>query len=427
MLRRIRAYAQKVFHLDALVRATLHDRREKPRLKLPHIWLTALLMYVANYGSLHALDADLKRRHGHGVRGRPAGAPSERTIRRVFAWLNLDELRAMVTALVRLLERNKVPLTLARSHGLVAAAIDGKELFAGPVRGCADCLERTVHVKDRRTGQKREQKEYYHRVAVCFLVDGLIPILLDVELFRPGEGELSAARRLLKRVLKNHPRLFDVVTGDALYADKTFLQMIRHARKHFVVVLKDDRREVYDEADRLRRHLTPRTWSEPHRRCTVWDIEHLRSWWRGPTVALRVIWSEEESLRPLPGRARRGQTHWVASTWVWLTDLPAHRCSAKDIWRFGHRRWHIENRCFHEGVMEWSLDHCFHHTPNAIVAFLLTMSIAMILVHTFLKRNVKDPLRALYTILNLRGQFLRELGASFSWSAWARGACLNSS
>jgi Transposase DDE domain len=427
MLRRLRAYVRKVFHLDTLAAAQLHDRREKPRLGLVTIWMTALLMYVANYGSLHALDEDLKRRHGSGTGKRPCGAPSERTIRRIFSWLNLDELRAMVTAMVRLLERNKVPLTLARSHGLVAAAFDGKEIFAGPVRGCADCLERTVHVKDRRTGQKREQKEYYHRVAVCFLVDGLIPILLDVELLQAGEGELSAARRLLKRVLKNHARLFDVATGDALYADKEFLQMILHAHKHFVVVLKDDRREVYDEADRLRRGLEPSTWSDYDRRCTVWDIEHLPSWWRGPKVELRVIWSEEKSLRPIPGRRRRGEAQWIPSTWVWLTDLPARLCSAKDVWRFGHCRWHIENRCFHEGVMEWGFDHCFHHTPNAIVAFLLTMGIAMMLVHTFLKRNVKETLRRLFTVLSLRSQFLRELGAALSWSGWARGNLLNTS
>jgi len=426
MLRRVRGYLRKVFGLDRLAETQLHERREKPRLALPHIWLTALLMYVVNYGSLHALDQDLKRRHGAGRRTRPAGAPSERTIRRIFGWIALDELRGMVKAMVHVLRRNKVPLTLARSHNLVAAAFDAKEIFASAVCGCSECLERTVRVKDRKTGEMREHTEYYHRVAVCFIVDCFIPILLDVELFRPGEGELSAARRLLKRVLKDHARLFDVATCDALYADKEFLQIIRGAGKRFVVVLKDDRREVYDEADRLRRHIEARTWSQSGRRCRVWDIEHLWSWWRGPKVALRVVWSEEESLRPVKGR-HRGDAEWVASRWVWLTDLPASVCSAKDIWRFGHRRWHIENRCFHEGVMQWGFDHCFHHNPNAIAAFLLTMGMGMMLVHTFLKRNVQRALQCLYSVLTLRQQFLRELGPGLSWSGWARGNFLDTS
>jgi hypothetical protein len=426
MLRRVRVYLRKVFDLDRMAGRELSDRREKPRIPLPHVWLTALLMYVVNYGSLHALDQDLKRRHGEGTGKRPKGAPSETTIRRVFDWLGLDEMRSMVREMVCVLRRNKVALTLARTHGLVAAAFDGKEMFASPVRGCEACLERTVHRKDRQTGKTREEKEYYHRVAVCFLVDGLIPVLLDVELVRPGEGELSAARRLLKRVLKDHARLFDVATCDALYGDKEFLQTIRRAGKHFVVVLKDDRREVYDEADRLRRELDPIQWEEDGRRCTVWDIEHLSSWWRGPKIELRVVWSEEKSLRPVRGR-RRGETQWVTSTWVWLTDLSAAVCNAKGIWRFGHRRWHIENRCFHDGVAQWGFDHCFRHTPNAICAFLLTMGIGMILVHTFLKRNVKEALRKLYPVLDLRRQFLRELGADLSWSGWVRASFLNPS
>jgi hypothetical protein len=426
MLRRVRAYMRKVFGLDRLAETQLHDRRAEPRLALPHVWLTALLMYVVNYGSLHALDQDLRRRHGAGARKRPAGAPSERTIRRIFAWLALDELRAMVKAMVQVLQRNKVPLALARAHGLVAAAFDAKEIFASPVRHCPDCLQRTVRVKDPKTKETRERLEYYHRVVVCFVVDGLIPILLDVELVRPKEGELPAARRLLKRVLKNHPRLFQVATCDALYADQQFLQILRRAGKHFVVVLKDDRREVYDEADRLRRQLRAQTWAEDGRRCTVWDIGQLWSWWRGPKIELRVVWSEEQTRRPVRGR-RRGEAEWVASRWVWLTDLPASRCSARDIWRFGHRRWHIENRCFHEGVTQWGFDHCFHHQPNAIAAFLLTMGMGMILVHTFLKRNVKGALRQLYSVLTLRQQFLRELGPALSWSGWARAHFLNTS
>ena len=426
MLRRVRAYMSKVFDLDGLARRILHECRLAPRIALADAWLTALAAFVANYGSLLALDQDLRRCHGAGRGGRPAGAPSERTIRRIFEWISLQELRTMIQAMVHVLRRNKVALTLARSHGLVAAAFDAKEIFASPVRGCAECLERVVHTQDRQTGQRRTHSEYYHRVAVCFLVDCLIPVLLDVEMVRPGEGELVAARRLLRRVLKDHARLFDVATCDALYGDQHFLRMIRRAGKHFVVVLKDERREIYDEAQRLRHGLVPLSCKLDGRHCTLWDIEHLSSWWRGPKVALRVVWSEEKSRRAPPGR-RRGETIWVTSTWVWLTDLPAAQCSAQAIWRFGHRRWHIENRCFHEGVRQWGFDHCFHHHPNAICAFLLTLAMGMILVHTFLKRNVKPALRRLYSVLSLRHEFRRGLGSASSWSGWLRGNLLDGS
>ena len=58
--------------------------------------------------------------------------------------------------------------------------------------------------------------EYFHRGVVFYLVGlrGAIP--LDVEMLRPAEGELSAAHRLLPRVVKTYGRLFGVVLGDAL-------------------------------------------------------------------------------------------------------------------------------------------------------------------------------------------------------------------
>jgi hypothetical protein len=49
------------------------------------------------------------------------------------------------------------------------------------------------------------------------LIDHPLAVPLDVELLRPGEGEETAAKRLLERVFDHYPRFFDVVCGDALY------------------------------------------------------------------------------------------------------------------------------------------------------------------------------------------------------------------
>jgi len=46
---------------------------------------------------------------------------------------------------------------------------------------------------------------------------------LDIELIRPGEGEVIAAKRLLERVLQRYGRFFDAVIGDALYLEAPLL------------------------------------------------------------------------------------------------------------------------------------------------------------------------------------------------------------
>jgi hypothetical protein len=50
----------------------------------------------------------------------------------------------------------------------------------------------------------------YHRVVVAQWIGVTPPAILDIERIGPGEGELTAARRLLERILRQHSRLIDV-------------------------------------------------------------------------------------------------------------------------------------------------------------------------------------------------------------------------
>ena len=61
--------------------------------------------------------------------------------------------------------------------------------------------------------------------------------------------------------------------------------------------------------------------------------------------------------------------------------------------------------------MHWGLDHCFKHTPAAIVNFVLTLFLAYVLLQCFWQRNVKGPLRArIRTLLGLAEEMRRGLG-----------------
>ena len=93
--------------------------------------------------------------------------------------------------------------------------------------------------------------QYYHRqVTLLLLAEAPIGgaplwLLLDVEPQQPGET--AAARRLLERVLEAYPRAFDVVLGDALYATAPFVNFLLARGKHALIVLKDDRRNLYQD------------------------------------------------------------------------------------------------------------------------------------------------------------------------------------
>ncbi len=71
---------------------------------------------------------------------------------------------------------------------------------------------------------------------------------LDHEVHRRGEDEVATAVRLLERVPVLYPRAFDLVLADALYAEAPFFKFLLAHRNHELVVFKDERRNLYQDA-----------------------------------------------------------------------------------------------------------------------------------------------------------------------------------
>jgi hypothetical protein len=94
-------------------------------------------------------------------------------------------------------------------------------------------------------------------------------LLLDHEPQRTGEDEVTTALRLLVRVIGSYPRAFDLVLADALYATAPFFNFLLARGKHALTVLKDDRRNLYQDAAGLFDHLPSREGSYRNRQCTV--------------------------------------------------------------------------------------------------------------------------------------------------------------
>ena len=96
----------------------------------------------------------------------------------------------------------------------------GMNSFPVDIGVAQECSQRKIKIR----GEK--VIEYYHRGVVCHLVGFDMAVPLDMELIRPGEGEVITAKRLLERVIRNYGRFFDAVTGDALYLEAPFLQFL---------------------------------------------------------------------------------------------------------------------------------------------------------------------------------------------------------
>ncbi len=398
MLARFCDYIGKVFDFWEWADA-LRDTRQRASLDTLSVWLSGWAGQVAGLGSLNALEIELRKpRRLEGLIG--PDKPSADTIGRVYCRLELDGLREMLWHIASQAKRNKLLCTWQRD-GLICVAIDGHELFASRHRHCRGCLQRRVKYKDRYV------KEWYHRVVVCHVVNAVAPIVLDIEPVLPRQDEVAAAERLFDRLTRRLPRYFDVITLDALYAQASFVRKVWLAGKDIIVVFKDERRELMQDAQSIFAVQSPRQLQLQGRRCLIWDQEGFTSW-EGLDVSVRVVRSLES--RQVRQRIKgRWKTISVQGDWWWITTLPARQARTPTVWHFGHGRWDIENKVFNDLANRRSMDHCYKHDPTAILAFLLTLMIAFVRVKCFFARNLKKPARRNRTIISLRQEFHEHL------------------
>jgi hypothetical protein len=387
MMGRFCRYLDKVFAFGQKI-GSLTDRRKLPRIATAAVWGSVFFLFVLRRGSLNAMESALRvSRRMERLIGQVR--PSADRMGDVLGFMEPDQLRELLSGINHRLGRNKA---LKNDWPLRVAALDGHEFFCSRHRCCPQCSERKVKVKGKKV------TEFYHRGVVFHLVGFPMAIPLDVELTRPGEGEVVTAKRLLERAITRYGRFFDVVVGDALYMEAPFFTFCLKHKKDVIAVLKGKRALLYD-AKGIFSLTKPKVWTEDRVRVRAWDQEGFTTA-EGIGSLLRVLHTEEEvSIR------ERHRNRWVEKTerhhWWWATTLPVSRLSTRMLWRAAHRRWDIENDLFNTLVTHWSLDHCFKHEPTAILNFVLTLFIAFVLLQSFYRGNLKPERRAHLSLIGL--------------------------
>lgn len=365
----------------------VRDARPSGRIATSAITRAIAAMFLTRLGSLNALEQSGSSRFWRRWLGRDL--PSADTVGRVAGGLDLDDLRGVGRQAYTQLKRGKALAPPA--HGLIAAVLDAHESHASYRRCCAGCLQRTVET---RSGSK---VQYYHRHVTIQLVVRDQTFLLDAEPIHPGESEVTAAMRLLDRVMVHYPRAFDVVLGDALYANSIFFNHVLGHGKYVMAVLKNEARDLWTDAQSLFADMTPVCLRRGAWTMECWDLEGFTSW---PQVRqpVRVVQSHEQrTVR----RQLDGQEDVERTRWVWVCVLPQTRASTQTVASLGHRRWAIENEGFNELGTRQHVDHVYRHDAQAMLAFLLFGMICCNVMLAFYRRDLKPAVRQRCSLLHI--------------------------
>ena len=338
------------------------DARLEPEISPGSVFLALFHAFVFRLPSFQQLDSELS----HSYLQRWIGAERafrDDTLRYSLCGFDLQPLEAMLVEVNRRLKRGKA-FDEGRAQGRLVAALDGIEVLSSFSRHCESCLERRVTRKDP-AGRKIEEIQYYHRAVGCQMVHSAIKPFLAIEWLQPGEGEETAALRLLRRLPGVYgSRFFDILLLDALYAQTPVLELAQQSGWDVVISLKQNSRDLYQSAVRLFARRPPDasfTEKQDHKTYQVqlWDTEGLPFTIDNPEP-VRVVRSEEVLERK---RFRQGQrvAHSTDHEWLWITTLPQSDFSAATIRQLGHRRWKQENNGWMDLSKHWAFKHGFLH------------------------------------------------------------------
>ncbi len=418
------AWLNKGFDLRAHA-ARMSDARTDPDISSSSVFLALFHSFVFRLPSLQQLDSELSHSYLQQWIGAERSFRDD-TLRYSLCGFDLDPLEAMLVDVNRRLKRGKA-FDEGRIQGRMVAALDGIEVLSSFSRRCESCLERRVAMKDQ-AGRKIEQTQYYHRAVGCQMVHSPVKPFLAIEWLQPGEGEDTAALRLLTRLPKLYgSQFFDILLLDALYAQTPFLELAQKIGWDVVVSLKQNSRDLYQSAVRLFAHRPPDTHfteQRDHKKYEVqlWDTEGLPFTIDNPQP-VRVVRSEEVLERK---RYRQGErvSYSTDHEWLWFTTLPQQVFSTPVIRQLGHTRWKNENNGWMDLTKYWAFKHGFLHacrhrpkqtntageretvSNHGLAAVVLILLIAFALTSAFVLRHSKlarrDHLTAIAVAAQLR-------------------------
>ncbi|MFA7009215.1 MAG: hypothetical protein WC204_10190, partial [Elusimicrobiales bacterium] len=170
--------------------------------------------------------------------------------------------------------------------------------------------------------------------------------MLDAEPVRPGETECAAALRLLERCRLLYPRFIDALTLDAFYLQAPFVRQAASMGYHLVIVLKQENRDLYCDAEGLFKRIDPQVINGVDKTIHVWDVDEVASWEQLGRSIRVVRQLERHTVRERIAGERVLRN--VERDWRWAVISPDGQSgqSAELIGKWGHARWDEETRGF---------------------------------------------------------------------------------
>jgi Transposase DDE domain. len=368
-LKQILTYINKVYDVGEKINSL--KNKNKSLVKISTISFIVLFGFMLQIRSFNRLDRLLKRNKLKKLLPKKTKMPYIDAVRRSLSDFDLYGLKDFHTHIVKTTIENKV-FRNGTIDGLKVVAIDGTELFESTKKCCDKCLTRN---------DKNGTKHYFHTSIVCATVGSHPHIIIGQEMLEPkkdspdkNEGEITGAKRLIKKLYKEFHHFADIIVADALYCKSTWVKEVLSIGMDAVIRVKD-------ALALFKCHEANKEWiikqgSKKYTRVKAWDEDNFEM--PDSNIKVRFLKFVEE--------IHIGDKIEFKEGWIITTDKFA---SSESLWKIMHKRWHIENNAFHQLKTEWHLDHCFLHSPTGVETVLMFIIIAFNLMQLYFFRCIR--------------------------------------
>ena len=211
-LKKLLKYMKEVYDIEDAIKY-LKDRRINPKYSAAEAILPALFGFLIRIQSFNELKFRLKSKDFKNIISKKMKLPQIDTIRHTLKVVDNQGLSKMHNNIIKKVKQNKV-LRNGTIDGYTVAAIDGTKLFGSNKKRCIECC---------RTKTRNNHIHHFHNATFMSLIGKEPRLIIDFEMYKgtedsskKDEGELTVAKRLLSKVVKEHKHTIDVVVYDAL-------------------------------------------------------------------------------------------------------------------------------------------------------------------------------------------------------------------
>jgi hypothetical protein len=196
----------------------------------------------------------------------------------------------------------------------------------------------------------------------------------------PQDWELTAGKRLITRLRREHPQMALIVIGDDLYSQVPFVEQLQQSRQHFVLVAKPSSHPTL---------LTAVTMAEGT------EQSQTGQWTEGSGARQRTY--TYRLVRQVPVALESPVRVTYVEVWEqtakgeqlyhnsWITDLDVDPANVAVVVQIGRTRWKIENEQFNVHKNHgYDLTHNYGHGQQVLSMVFYLLNLLAYVTHVVL-------------------------------------------